>query len=195
MPPEDLPPSGFAQRRLPVDRLEEGTLLYRSHRQDHSPLHFSRGHTGNRFDDPDARFGVCYLATTPAGAFAEAFLRPPGPTYLGEQDLIDRMLAEMALTRDLALVRFHGAGLHQLGATARVSSGPHATSQRWAAAIHAHPDRHDGIIYRVRHDDEQFGVALFERSKDALTECTTEQWLYHPALPAMLDRYEVGVGP
>src|SRR5262245_36560552 len=68
-----LPPPDFANRELPIETITAGTRLVRIHRNDLRPLFF--GSTGsNRFDDPAKRYGVCYLATTLEGAFAETCL-------------------------------------------------------------------------------------------------------------------------
>ncbi|WP_269446191.1 RES domain-containing protein [Gloeobacter violaceus] len=51
-----------------------------------------------------------------------------------------------------------------------MSSGQYRTARRWARAIWAHPARPDGMLYRLRHDDERYCCGLFDRTADALRE-------------------------
>ena len=166
-----LPPDDFATRWLPVHHVEGGTVLYRIHRLDLGPIFFGPG-AGNpplgRWDAPSGEFGVCYLALEPYVAFAETFLRVPGILSLGEEDLRRRGLAQVRVMRTLELAELHGAGLARVGATAAVCSGPHDVSRTWAAAIHAHRRRVDGILYRARHDDDGFAIALFDRAAESV---------------------------
>ncbi|HET6764639.1 MAG TPA: RES family NAD+ phosphorylase [Longimicrobiaceae bacterium] len=166
-----LPPGDFAKRWLPVQDVAGGELLHRIHRLDLGPVFFGPG-AGNppmgRWDAPAGEFGVCYLALEPYVAFAETFLRVPGIVSLGEDDLRRRGLAQVRVMRTLQLAEFHGAGLARVGATAAVCSGSHDVSRAWSAAIHAHRRRVDGILYRARHDDDGFAVALFDRAAESI---------------------------
>jgi hypothetical protein len=194
-----LPPPGFAARRLAVDVHPVGEPLYRIH-----PAHFRALFFGpvagspprGRWDAPDGSFRVCYLGERPFVAFAECFLRGPGTMVLETADLAVRAISVARPLRDLRLAAMHGAGLHAAGATAACCSGPYAASRAWAAAVHAHPERMDGIRYRARHDDDGFAVALFDRAREAVAE-TGSAGLADPArradLAALLDRYGVGL--
>ena len=71
------PPLDFARRELPVETIPAGSRLVRIHDGDFDPIHF--GSTAyNRFDDQRKIFGVCYLARTIEGAFAETIVRGAG---------------------------------------------------------------------------------------------------------------------
>lgn len=192
MPSSALPPDDFDKRPLPIEIVEPGALLYRSHRFDLDPIYFSRGHPQNRFDDPEAEFGVCYCARTPDGAFAETFLRQRSGGVVDLSELDVRSRAEIAVVEQLRLVACYGAGLTKLGTTAVVTAGPAVDAQRWASAMYHHPDVPDGILYRVRHDNDQIGVALFERCKRALHWQRSELWRYAD-LDSICERYALAL--
>jgi hypothetical protein len=197
--PPPLPPEDLHARRLPIFEYERDWRLWRIHPADRSPLFFGpaaglppRG----RWDAPDGRFRVCYLAEHSFAAFAESFLREPGTLLLETEDLQARALARVHVRAPLRLVSMHGSGLHAVGATAASCQGDYAVSRAWAAALHDHPDAPDGLRYRARHDDDVFAVALFDRAKRKvkdgdsapLTDSTNVPWLAE-----CLDRYGIGL--
>lgn len=186
------PARGFHARSLPVEILQPGVILFRSHHREHHPLHFSVGHTLNRFDDPAGEFGVCYCARTAEGAFAETFLRQRTGGLVDLEELSVRARAELVVTRPLRLVPFYGAGLAKLGATAEVTAGPVAPAQHWASAIYHHSAAPDGILYRVRHDNDQIGVALFDREKPSISWLRSELWR-HADLDSICKRYALAL--
>ncbi|HEX6368843.1 MAG TPA: RES family NAD+ phosphorylase [Longimicrobium sp.] len=197
--PPPLPPPDLHVRRLPIHVYEAGWGLWRIHPADRSPLFFGpapglppRG----RWDAPDGRFRVCYMAEHSYAAFAETFLREPGVIVLEMQDVEARALARIRALAPLRLVAMHGPGLHALGATAGSCTGEYAVSRAWAAALHDHPEAPDGIRYRARHDDDEFAVALFDRAEQRVADVESEP-LMHPSslgyLAECLDRYQMGL--
>jgi len=171
-----------------------GTRFVRIHRRELSPLFF--GTTGdNRFDDPDRSYGVCYLALTLEGAFAETFLRAVGAQFVASVFLAARAFTTIAVTAPLRLVAVHGPGLARLGATSIVTSGAHALAQRWSRAIHDHPAAPDGLLYRANHDNGELCAALFDRCAERLAPRQAEGlFADRTRLAALLDRYKVGLG-
>jgi hypothetical protein len=172
-----MKPAPALPKRLPLRRVRAGSCLIRIHA---SRIH---GRAGNalwfgpaagrspihRFDDPDGRFRVCYLATTFEICFAETFLRNPPVRILSLEDLAERSIATVEVRRELRLVPIHGPGLVRLGVTAELASGSDcAASQLWSRALWEHPDKPDGILYRSRHDDSALCVAVYNRAKDGL---------------------------
>jgi hypothetical protein len=148
-----------------------------------------------RFDDPDGRFRVCYLATTLDVCFAETFLRNPPVRILSLEDLEGRSIASVEVRRELRLVPIHGPGLVRLGVTTEVANGSdYAGSQGWSRALWEHPDKPDGILYRSRHDDSALCVAVFNRAKDSLAVIRDES-LGKDAqqLARLLKRYGLGL--
>ncbi|MGA8290993.1 MAG: RES domain-containing protein, partial [Rhodoplanes sp.] len=65
-----LPPADFANRGLPIERISAGEVVLCIHRTALGALHFGKS-GANRFDDPQQVYGVCYVARTLEGAFAE----------------------------------------------------------------------------------------------------------------------------
>jgi RES domain len=157
------PPSDLERRRLPLETLGRGQLIHRIHLTAKEPKFFGR--TGNwRFDSPDRSFGTLHAALSEQACFVETLLRGSG-RFVAQSELEIRSLCRIRVIRDLRLARLHGPYLARLAASAVVTAGPdYALSQRWARAIHAHPDRPDGILYRSNYDNDQFAVVLFDRA-------------------------------
>jgi hypothetical protein len=192
--PHFEPPADLASRALPIETIAPGTALYRLHRSDLGALHFGKtGH--NRFDDPQSIFGVCYLALSLEGAFAETCLRAVGATLLSYNFLAERSVTTLVAARTLRLVSLHGPGLAAVGATSIISSGIHATAQAWSRALHDHSDAPDGLSYRANHDNGEHCIALFEHTADALSETASDPLTAdRKRLGVLLDRYKVALG-
>lgn len=194
-PSWQLPPATLATNPLPLVSLSVGTTLVRVHSVGRHPYYFGPPSAPrHRFDDPDGRFGVCYLALEDAGAFAETVLRAQRLKAVALADLAKLALADGVLVAPARLVEFGGAGLVQLGAPAGTVHTTYRVTQAWARAFWDHPDAPDGIRYRSRFDDDCHCVALFDRAKGAL------EIEPGPALPAVsarlgaiLDRYHIGL--
>jgi hypothetical protein len=192
--PGPLPPPDFASRDLPLEEIPAGARLIRIHQTHLGPLFF--GATGgNRFDDPNKTYGVCYLAKTLEGAFAETCLRSVGARFVAMTFMEARSVSAIAVKAKLRLLSLHGPGLTQIGATGAVTSGPHVIAQQWSRAIHDHPDAIDGIAYRSNHDNAEICVALFDRVKSRLAPVGPEPLAADRVrLAALLAHYKVGLG-
>lgn len=92
----------------------------RIHRTALGALHFGKS-GANRFDDPQQVYGVCYVARTLEGAFAETCLRAVGTQFVATAFLEARSFTIIEAVKDLQLVKVHGPGLAQLGATSVVT--------------------------------------------------------------------------
>jgi hypothetical protein len=197
--PPPHPPSNLAQRILPITAVDAGTILYRIHRTRYEPLYFGRQDDPDRrqrWDAPDASYGVCYMAEQDHIAFAETLLRDLRLDAVQETELASRSLARLRVRAPLRLVAMHGRSLRALGADASVIHGPYEITWAWSAELHAHPEAPDGIRYRARHDDSGFSVALFERACGGVEHLDSTP-LLDPAhvreLARWLDRYDVGL--
>ena len=142
-----------------------------------------------------ADFGVCYLGTTLEVCFAETFLRDPPVRIVAIRDLAMRSVATVEVERDLQLVALRGSKLARLGVTAEVATGSDYTlSQLWSRALWEHNDAPDGILYRPRHDDSAFCVAIYDRAKDALGVVQEHSLVEDPqTLAKLLRRYALGL--
>jgi hypothetical protein len=200
--PPPLPPSDLSRRTLAIGEIPAGSILYRIHRAAAGVLYFgprTDPRLRGRWDSPDDGYGVCYLAHQGHTAFSETLLRELDREELSESgDLAPRSLARIQVDRTLRLARMHGPGLRQMKATAAVVQGSYDVTWAWSHALHEHPDRVDGIVYRARHDDDDLAVALFERAREAIAVLDSTPLLdlsMSVELGGWLDRYEVGLGP
>jgi hypothetical protein len=197
--PPPLPPRDLKKRALPIHVIPEDADLFRIHPVNRGTVFFGPGKgqpPRGRWDSPDGKFGVCYMAEQSYAAFAECFLRRPGVMALEMDDLRERGLVLLRPSRDLRLVALHGAGLHAVGATAASCTGSYAVSRAWSAALHAHPEKPDGIGYRARHDDGGFAIALFDRASRYIFEAggaALDEERCRTHLLGFLDRYGVGL--
>jgi hypothetical protein len=198
-----MKPDSALPKRLPLRRVRVGSYLMRIHAPRiqmpaRNPIWFgpAPGHLPiHRFDDPDGRFRVCYLATTVEVCFAETFLRNPPVRILSLGDLEGRSIATVEVRRELRLVPIHGPGLVRLGVTTELASGSdYGDSQRWSRALWEHSDKPDGILYRSRHDDSALCVAVFNRAKDSLAVIRDESLAKDAQrLARLLKRYGLGL--
>jgi hypothetical protein len=149
----------------------------------------------HRFDDPAGSFGVCYLGTNLDVCFAETFLRNPPVRIVALDDLAGRSVSTFEVRRQLRLVPVCGLNLARLGVTAELASGSdYAVSQEWSRVLWEHKESPDGILYRSRHDDSAFCIALYNRAKDALVLVENHSLTEDPQrLARLLRRYGVGL--
>jgi hypothetical protein len=193
-----VPPPDLDRRDLPIATVPP-VRIYRIHRTEYTPVWFGPGPDkppAYRFDAPAGEFGVCYFGRTPEASFAETFLRQPPVRLISMQDLASRSLATFRLARSVRLVSLNGPGLAQLGATAEIASGDYSLSRAWALALWKHPSAPDGLMYRCRHDDDSFAVALFDRAADAVTLGASSPLHLQQALVGWLSRrYRFGLVP
>jgi hypothetical protein len=161
----------FGRRKLHVvRRLGPWQRLYP---EEFSALYFGKGRE-NRFDDPKSEYGVLYVAEDKFGAFVETFLRSPKLTLVARDELAKRTLSEIEASTDLSLVDLTGKGLQRAGVTGDVSMAPHDETWALSRAIHGHPSKPDGIRYRLKHDLERIGIAIFDRVAITNLEVTSK---------------------
>jgi hypothetical protein len=194
-------PDSALPKRLPLRRVRVGSCLMRIyapriHTPPRNALWFGPAPGRlpiHRFDDPDGRFRVCYLATTVEVCFAETFLRNPPVRILSLEDLGRRSIATVEVRRELRLVPIQGPGLVRLGVTAELASGgDYGYSQLWSRALWEHPNKPDGILYRSRHDDSALCAAVFNRAKNSLAVIRDESLTKDTQqLARLLKRYGV----
>jgi hypothetical protein len=86
-----------------------------------------------------------------------------------------------------------------MGADAALTSGlDYDLSRRWARAIHDHPRKPDGILYRARHHPARTCAAIFDRAERMLTPTTVGTLLddvHLEPLGDILDTYGFALVP
>jgi hypothetical protein len=198
-----LPPSGD-RWPLPTITVPADRLLFRlTGTRFPDPAYFGRRKV-YRFDAPDQSYGVCYLGNTLACCFLEVF--PPFPAdrggrrFVALSQLRAYYAAQIALLRPLRLAHLAGDSLTTLGIDLRVTCGDdYDLAGAWSAAIHAHAERVDGILYPSRHHEGHYSVAFFERAHAAVRftrwgdlgdDATPDLWI---ELNAVLARFQVSL--
>jgi hypothetical protein len=191
-------PEPAAALRLLILRLKPSRTWIRIHPAALAPLYFGR-EPKNRFDAPAGEFGVLYMAADAHGAFIETFGHETGARFVTATELAQRGLAVVTPARTLRLVDLRGNGLARMGADAALASGlDYHLARRWALAIHDHPRRPDGILYRARHDPGRMCAAIFDRAGGELaasTLGTLRDDAHRRLLGDILDTYGFGLIP
>ncbi len=164
--PHPNPPRDLATRKLPLRAINHSWL--RIHRLKDDPVYFG-GNGDNRFDAPAGEFAVLYVAEDMFGAFVETPGHDTGTRLIGLEDLQERGLAQIDTGGPVQLVDLTGPGLAQVGADARLCSGPIAMAQRWSLAFYNHPEQPAGILYHSRHEPSRRCAALFDRMRPTIT--------------------------
>ena len=158
------PSKRFHSIRLPISEFDGE--WYRSHATRREPIHFGRNRA-YRFDAPDGEYGVLYAGADPYVAFIETFQIAGVRPVVTESKLKERSLSRIRTRRPVGLVNLGASGtLTRIGADARILTANYSVSQRWSRAIHDHPERPDGILYRPRHDPARLAAAFFDRIEE-----------------------------
>lgn len=197
------PPTNLDEWTLPL--VEIPPPYFRCHSASRGPLYFNRGRIG-RFNAPNGEYGVLYLGRDEYCAFIETFgqsmrRNERGISLISVSDLARSCLCRIGVTPNrgpLRLVDLAGAGLSRLGADGRLNTmtDDRGVPQRWALALHQHPERPDGLYYRVRHDLSRTGIALFDRIGDVLdADCRDNALARADALAGILAHYRFALSP
>ena len=156
--------------------LRAGAELFRIHLGSFSPLWYGPG-TGrparHRFDAPSGEYGALYVAQSPAGAFAEVFLRTPGrlPRIIESSELENRTMSRIIVKKPLVLAKLRGPGLSWYKTTSAVSSSSeseYSVAQQIALDVFQDSRNLHGIEYRSRHDDNELVCVIFDRAQTSL---------------------------
>lgn len=186
------PSKRFHSIRLPIAVVDRE--WYRSHKTGRGPIYFGRNRAF-RFDAPDGEYGVLYAGADPHVAFIETFQIAGIHPAITEWELRQRSLSLVRIGRPARLVNLAESGaLTRIGADARIFTAAYRASQHWSRAIHNHPERPDGILYRPRHDPARLAAAFFDGITDQVMTETLGTWLDQRAtLAEVLDTYGVAL--
>ena len=199
----DPPPDDFAKLTLVTTEVAPASLLRLASARHLSDDPFRRSAL-YRFDAPDESFGVFYAAFDLETAFVESIVRAKAhPLPAGEPLIIDYTtlasrhvvtLAAGSPALSLHLAELYGPGLSAAKTDNRIATvDDYGTTQRWAKAFHAHPEKIDGIVYMSRYLGNRRSVVLFDRARDAIAFNNPLPLLHHPELARLLDTYQVGI--
>jgi hypothetical protein len=143
------PPARLSDIVLPP--AEVSTLWFRlSSRRHASPLYWSR-EGRYRFDSKDARWGVCYAATSIRAAFQEVFgdkIRHGAP--LDWTEVSEVRVWRINTPSGLRGLDLFGEALSVIDATLQCFVSSYPKSQRWGAALMNHPADLDALVYLGR---------------------------------------------
>lgn len=133
------------------------------------PLGFSR--RPGRFSDPQTppRYGVYYAARSLEECFVQTVLRDrgdgrQGPLTINVADLEMFSVVEVEIAQALRLIDLRHPGPLRMGVPSDVTGARDLhQGQVWGAALWAHPDGFNGIIYPSRFSGDDC-IALFDRA-------------------------------
>lgn len=160
-PPDDL----AGKPRLAV--LAAGTQLWRIHGNRHaaSAVNSAPQPTipgGARFDSLTGDYAYTYVGDTPDAAVAETLCRDlpvTGSTRMvARKRLAGRLLSQITVTEPMTVIALHGPHLATVGQDTWLKSDPadYELTRIWAAALFAAAPSADGLLYRCRHNEDQF---------------------------------------
>jgi len=159
------PPADLAQIELALTRTPR-VWVRLAPREARSAIRWSQ-HGRYRFDSPDAKWGVCYLAESIPTAFQEIWgdqiRRARRLDFL---DLAAMTVWQMEVASTLHTIELAGETLTAMKATLQCFVGSYAKSQRWGAALMEHPANLDGLQYLGRRSGRRC-LALFGDAKKA----------------------------
>lgn len=186
------PPADLSKLEVRVARVDVARL-FRISRHAAGEPYFGRS-GANRFDAPDRSYGTCYCGFDLQTAIAETVLHDlcpqSGVFEVAQSDLASRHLVRFT-GGTLKLAALYGASAKRLAGDGSISTVlPYDIPQEWSAALHAHPDRFDGILYMSRHVNDRKAAVLFEMSKLKFTGSSATPLLRVRGL----QRVQVGLG-
>jgi hypothetical protein len=193
--PHPDPPADLDSHPLPITTIRSGAAWLRIYLLAYSPEYFDATDR-HRFNAPNGEFGTLYAGADDHCAFVETFGRDLDLRSVSMRDLALRGRARVEIIRDLRLVDLTGAGLAQIRADGRLTTGDYKVAQHWSLAFHEHPDRPDGLMWRSRFDQSRVCFALYERARASIQTVPLGS-LAAPAfaadLASILDEYSFGL--
>lgn len=150
--------------KLPPVRIPASRPLWRVHLSRLDALWYSVGRS-NRFDDPEAGFGVLYMGESPEVAVLETLVRGSTNCVVDLQEWNARSVSRIRLEEDLQLLQFEGSRLPAFGIGAeRAHAATYDECRQLSATLHAAVPGVDGIQFRSRWNPSQLCWALFNRA-------------------------------
>lgn len=192
--------AAIARRQLGMVAIDINRLV-RLSRYPATEPYWSRSAT-YRFDDPAQTYGVNYAGLSLPVAFAETVLHQSSCPVAGEWLVAARDVSERHIVRftrpqapRLLLADLTGANLKALGLNNDLcASDDYTEAMAVSAALHQQAPHLDGIYYVSRQLNNDFAVALFERS-GAGVRGGSFPLEHDPTYADLLDAFNVTVLP
>ena len=122
---------------------------------------------GARFDTLTGDYAYTYLGDSPEAAVAETLCRDlavtGGPRLVPRARVAGRALSRLTVTTDVTVIALYGPHLSAVGQdTWLTKSDPsdYLHTRTWARALFAAAPSADGLVYRCRHNEDQFAWML-----------------------------------
>jgi hypothetical protein len=152
-----------ANNELPLQTITAGQTLFRMQGTGHAKGFHYHAPTANlgRYNDPNAKLGICYVSSQADVAIGEIILRE-GTTELDRADLEDWDIAQLTTTQELTILKV-GRLLPKLGLKHdEVSSPSYDVCQEIVRYFSDNPNSAvQGIMYISRHLADGECYALF----------------------------------
>jgi hypothetical protein len=190
--PLRLPPSDLHEINLETVRVQVENL-YRISKHSSGEPYFGRS-SGNRFDDnsrpPSKRFGTCYLGLSLRVAIAETVLHdlmPDGGHFVVPPDELESKKVVRFQGGTLKLAKLTGTSVKRIVGSSEISTTfPYDLPQAWAAALHTHPAKVDGLLYMSKQVNDEQAVVIFSRAKRKLKSASYTPLPHDPGFDAAI---------
>ncbi|MEU2001674.1 RES family NAD+ phosphorylase [Rhodococcus sp. NPDC019627] len=169
--PAAPPPPDLAEKPVVVF-LPRGTELWRIHTGTYAanavnPTAQPTVPGGARFDSLTGDYAYTYLGDSPEAAVAETLCRDlavtGSPRLVPRARIAGRVLSRLTVTTDVTVIALHGPHLSAVGQdTWLTKSDPsdYLYTRTWARALFDAAPSADGLVYRCRHNEDQFAWML-----------------------------------
>jgi hypothetical protein len=185
---------------LIIRRVAAGTIWHHIF-PDRYPNPLGYGLTSSRFSDPrhaKHRFGVYYVGANFEVAILETLIRDtrnynPGVLRIAKAVLAGFVHVAIEVREDLEVVDLRGGNPIVMGIpTDAIRARAHARGQKLSLALYQHADRHDGLYYPSRLNQDE-NLAVYDRAIHKLTAGPRRHLDQCPELAAVLDRYRIAI--
>lgn len=169
--PASPPPVDLAGKPVVVP-LPEGTELWRIHPGSYAANAVNATAQpaipgGARFDSLTGDYAYTYVGDSPEAAVAETLSRDlpvtGRPRLVPRKKIAGRVLSRLTVTQPVVVIALHGPHLSAVGQdTWLTKSDPvdYVLTRAWASALFIAAPSADGLVYRCRHNEDQFAWML-----------------------------------
>lgn len=153
-----------------------GTRLYRVQRHTYAtPIHYGEDPQGDKrwsplSADAEPAFGVMYVGTSPQAAVGETLLHDDGDSVISLSELTNRVLWAFPIMADVYVIDLMGSALKRIRQDSKLlSTDDLRYPKAWSRALHRACPKAQGLLYPARPAPKYACLALFERSREAIT--------------------------